>query len=67
MFVQDEIRQLAKQVMEGKNRYEAVQSLRFRVSVGEWGGRDQCVHEVKESKGFEEEIETNRRKGNVFE
>ena len=36
--MQDEISELAKQVMEGKNRYEAVQMLRRRVSVGEWGG-----------------------------
>ena len=34
--LQDEIRQLAKQVMEGKNRYEAVKSLRRKVSAGEW-------------------------------
>ena len=37
--MQDEISELAKQVIEGRNRYEAVQLLRRKVSVGKWGGR----------------------------
>ena len=74
--MQDEITELAKQVMEGKNRYEAIQMLRRKVSVGEWGGegreggregrkRRVCTGRRKNPGSKERRIETSGRKERV--